>query len=53
MIEKHLGREASKLRGRKNFRFSIVEDADHTFTRPRWQRELASLITSFVKEAFP
>ncbi|MGH7330411.1 MAG: hypothetical protein ACREJX_18845, partial [Polyangiaceae bacterium] len=52
MIERHLGRGAKKLR-RKNIRLAIVEDADHTFTLVRWQRELTSIITSFVMGAFP
>ena len=53
MIEKHLGREACKMRGRENFRLAIVEGADHTFTAFASQRELCALVTSFVEEAFP
>jgi hypothetical protein len=32
VIEKHLGRNASKVSDLKNFRLAIVEGADHTFT---------------------
>lgn len=53
MIESHLGRGARRLRGRKNVRLAIIEDADHTFTRVCWQQQLMSLITSFVEETFP
>jgi pimeloyl-ACP methyl ester carboxylesterase len=53
MIEKHLGGEACKMRGRENFRLSIVAGADHTFTEGSSQRELGALVTSFVEGAFP
>jgi alpha-beta hydrolase superfamily lysophospholipase len=52
MIEEHLGREACAMRGCKNFRFAIVEGADHTFTPIASQRELGALVTSFVEGAF-
>jgi pimeloyl-ACP methyl ester carboxylesterase len=53
MIEKHLGHEACKMRGRKNVRLVIVEGADHTFTPAASQRELGALVTKFVEGAFP
>jgi pimeloyl-ACP methyl ester carboxylesterase len=53
MIEKHLGREACRMRGRKNLRLAIVAGADHTFTEGASQRELGALVTSFVEGAFP
>ena len=51
MIENHLGREACKMRGRKNIRLAIVAGADHTFTPVASQRELGALVTSFVEGA--
>jgi alpha-beta hydrolase superfamily lysophospholipase/SAM-dependent methyltransferase len=53
MIEEHLGRDARRMRGRRNFRLAIVEGADHTFTPIASQRELGALVTSFVEGAFP
>ena len=53
MIEKHLGREACKMRGRENFRLAIVAGADHTFTAFASQRALGALVTSFVEGAVP
>jgi alpha-beta hydrolase superfamily lysophospholipase len=53
MIEKHLGRDARKMRGRQNVRLAIVEGADHTFTEGASQHELGALVTSFVEASFP
>ena len=52
MIESHLGLEGSKVKGRKNIRFSIIDDADHTFTPAKSQRELASVVRSFIQGVF-
>lgn len=53
MIEKHLGRNARKMKARDNFRLAIVEGADHTFTPIDARRELHQLVTRFVAGAFP
>jgi hypothetical protein len=53
MTEKHLGREACKMCGRKSSRLAIVAGADHTFTVGTSQRELFALVTSFVQGTFP
>jgi pimeloyl-ACP methyl ester carboxylesterase len=53
MIEEHLGRGARRVRDRKNIRLEIVVGADHTFTRVRSQREVATLVTRFVERTFP
>ena len=47
-VETHLGANASRLRRQKNFRFEVVEGADHTFT-PIWaQRKLGDLLVEHV-----
>src|SRR5262249_41726384 len=51
MIEKHLGRDACKMRGRKNLHLAIVAGADHTFTEGVSQDELGALVASFVEGA--
>jgi pimeloyl-ACP methyl ester carboxylesterase len=53
MIEEHLGREACRVRERRNIRLAVVEGADHTFTPQASRRELFALVTRFVEEAFP
>jgi pimeloyl-ACP methyl ester carboxylesterase len=53
MIEEHLGREACRVRERRNIRLAVVEGADHTFTPLASQLELFALVTRFVEEAFP
>jgi len=53
MIEEHLGREACRMRGRKNFRLAIVEGADHTFTPIASRSELCALVKDFIECAFP
>lgn len=53
MIETHLGRGARKMRGRKNFRLKIVDNADHTFTPLDAQATLHKLIVRDVTTHFP
>jgi pimeloyl-ACP methyl ester carboxylesterase len=52
MIEKHLGRGVRKMRSYKNFRFEIVEGADHTFTPIESQSALHKLLTRHVTTHF-
>ncbi len=52
MIEKHLGTEGRKMRGRDNFRLAIVEGADHTFTPIGPQRAVQALIVGDVNAHF-
>ncbi len=53
MIETHLGRGARAMRGRKNFRLEIVDEADHTFTPLESQATLHKLILRDVTTHFP
>jgi alpha-beta hydrolase superfamily lysophospholipase len=52
MIEKHLGPEARKLRARTNFRFVVIDGADHTFTPQPSQEALRELIMNHVTRSF-
>ena len=52
MMEKHLGTEGRKMRGRDNFRLAIVEGADHTFTPIGPQRAVQALIVGDVTAHF-
>ena len=49
MLEEHLGKGASRMRGHANLRLEIVEGADHTFTQSDAQEGLNALITRFVE----
>ncbi|MBU8895180.1 alpha/beta hydrolase [Corallococcus sp. M34] len=52
VIERYLGPHARKLARRPNFRFEVVDGADHTFT-PLWaQAHLGQLILSFITRKF-
>ena len=51
-IEKHLGRDVRKMRGIRNFRFEIIEGADHTFTPLDSQIVLHDLLVRHVTERF-
>ena len=47
-VETHLGANASRLRRERNFRFEVVDGADHTFT-PLWaQRKLGEMLMEHV-----
>jgi pimeloyl-ACP methyl ester carboxylesterase len=50
MIEKHLGGNARRMAGRKNFHLAIVEGADHTFTPIGSQQALYDIVTRYVTE---
>jgi hypothetical protein len=52
MIERHLGRDVRKMRGDKNFRFEIVEGADHTFTPIDSQVTLHQLLRRHIVSRF-
>jgi alpha-beta hydrolase superfamily lysophospholipase len=43
-IEFHLGKQAGRMRGHKNFRFALIPEADHTFSTVAGQRALMDLI---------
>jgi pimeloyl-ACP methyl ester carboxylesterase len=51
-LERHLGRNARRMRGRSNFRLEIIDDADHVFTRVDAQRALHDLVTGYIAETF-
>ncbi len=53
MIEKHLGSEARKMRGRANFRLRIIDGADHTFTPLDSQTKVHDLILKDLISRFP
>jgi pimeloyl-ACP methyl ester carboxylesterase len=48
MIETHLGSEGRRMKGRKNFRLTIVDGADHTFTPIDSQVRVRGLIVRHV-----
>jgi pimeloyl-ACP methyl ester carboxylesterase len=48
MIETHLGGEGRRMKGRRNFRLTIVEGADHTFTPIDSQVRVRGLIVRHV-----
>ena len=50
MIQTHLGRNAHRMAGRKNFHFAIVKGADHTFTPIGSQQVLYDIVARFVTE---
>jgi dienelactone hydrolase len=53
MIEQHLGSNAGKMRQHENFRFEIVDGADHTFTPVDSQATLHELLRQHVTSRFP
>jgi hypothetical protein len=48
VIEKHLGHNARRMRGRRNFELEIVEGADHTFTPLDSQQRLEDIVTGYM-----
>ena len=48
VIEKHLGHNARRMRGRRNFELKIVEGADHTFTPLESQQRLEEIVTGYM-----
>ena len=53
VIEKHLGRNARKMRKAKNFRLELVDGADHTFTPVDSQVVLHDLLVKYIVSRFP
>ena len=51
-IQKHLGRDVRKMRPHRNFRYEIIEEADHTFTPIASQAVLHDLLVQHVTERF-
>jgi len=52
VIEAHLGTGGGRMRRRKNFRFEIIDGADHTITPPAAQEELERLLTAYMCSVF-
>jgi pimeloyl-ACP methyl ester carboxylesterase len=52
MIEQHLGSDARRMRGRRNFELTVVEGADHTFTPLPSQEAVHRLIVRHVTSRF-
>ena len=51
-VQTYLGDRASRIRGPENFRFEVVEGADHTFT-PLWAQErLGGVLAAHVVEVY-
>jgi len=53
VIESHLGTQGGRMRRRKNFRFEILEGADHTITPLSSQAELTRLLLGYMCSVFP
>jgi alpha-beta hydrolase superfamily lysophospholipase len=52
VIESHLGARGGRMRRRKNFRFEIIEGADHTITPLSSQAELERLLLGYMCDVF-
>ena len=52
VIESHLGTGGGRMRRRKNFRFEILDGADHTVTPLVSQEELERLLLSYMSQTF-
>jgi alpha-beta hydrolase superfamily lysophospholipase len=52
MVERHLGTNARKMRGRTNFHFKIIDGADHTFTPLESQARLREIMIHYATSAF-
>jgi hypothetical protein len=48
VVRNHLGPDARRFSGNRNFRFVIIEDTDHTFSPLRARHELTERLTSFL-----
>jgi pimeloyl-ACP methyl ester carboxylesterase len=53
VIESHLGAECRHMRRRKNFRFEIIEGADHTITPLPSQERLEQVLLDHMSSVFP
>ncbi|MET0594727.1 MAG: alpha/beta fold hydrolase, partial [Polyangiaceae bacterium] len=52
VIEAHLGTEGGRMRRRKNFRFEILDGADHTITPLASQKDLEQLLVHYMTGVF-
>jgi pimeloyl-ACP methyl ester carboxylesterase len=52
VIESHLGSGGGRMRRRKNFRFEIIDGADHTITPIESQHELERIVLLYMATAF-
>jgi hypothetical protein len=52
VIESHLGTGGGRMRRRKNFRFEILDGADHTVTPLASQEELERVLLSYMCQVF-
>jgi alpha-beta hydrolase superfamily lysophospholipase len=52
VIESHLGTGGGRMRRRKNFRFEIIDGADHTITPLASQEQLERLLTGYMCSVF-
>jgi pimeloyl-ACP methyl ester carboxylesterase len=52
VIESHLGARGGRMRRRKNFRFEIIEGADHTITSLSSQDDLERLLIGYMSGVF-
>ena len=52
VIESHLGAGGGRMRRRKNFRFQIIDGADHTITPLPSQAELERILTGYMCSNF-
>jgi pimeloyl-ACP methyl ester carboxylesterase len=52
VIEHHLGVDACRMRGRRNFHLEIVEGADHTFTPKGAQREFHDRLVEWLVRTY-
>jgi pimeloyl-ACP methyl ester carboxylesterase len=53
MVSGYLGTDARKMRGRRNFVFQVMDDADHTFTTLASQGKLLAMLTGYMSRCFP
>jgi hypothetical protein len=52
VIESHLGARCARMRRRKNFRYQILDGADHTITPAPSQQELERILSGYMCSVF-
>jgi hypothetical protein len=52
VIESHLGARCGRMRRRKNFRYQILDGADHTITPAPSQQELERILSGYMCSVF-
>jgi alpha-beta hydrolase superfamily lysophospholipase len=53
VIERYLGTDAVRMRGRRGFALQMAVDADHTFSSLASQRTLYDLVARYLRTRFP